>query len=235
MIVFSLLAVLAVYAAFFLVFKLIWILLKKNSNKGPLIWAGVSTVLFGVALAVATLWCVHKVTKPFQPIIAAAKTAAPQYGSRVYTDPETQLQVTVFDGMTFGDWISFDDWSFKAGVDTNIFKKDAAGKDYEGPVTWMFFIRQNKTEENFLQDLQEAFKQNHRRNLEVLKQEDITVSGRPALFVSALVYSNNGDSMPISALIVPTQDGAVYYFVSSQLGAADQTKAEEMLKSVVFP
>ena len=94
---------------------------------------------------------------------------------------------------------------------------------------------QNKTEENFLQNLQEAFKQNHRRNLEVLKQEDITVSGRPALFVSALVYSNNGDSMPISALIVPTQDGAVYYFVSSQLGAADQTKAEEMLKSVVFP
>ena len=56
LIILLLVAAVAVYAVFFLLFKVIWIILKKSSNKWPLILAGICTILFSGAVIGTAAW-----------------------------------------------------------------------------------------------------------------------------------------------------------------------------------
>ena len=69
LVILFLLGAVTVYAVFFLLFKVLWIILKKSSNKWPLILAGISTVLFGIAAVGTLAWGTYKIISPFRGMI----------------------------------------------------------------------------------------------------------------------------------------------------------------------
>ena len=66
LVILFLLGITAVYAVFFLLFKIIWMILKKSSNKWPLILAGVATVLLGTVTALSAYYGVICGLYPFR-------------------------------------------------------------------------------------------------------------------------------------------------------------------------
>ena len=130
LVILFLLGITAVYAVFFLLFKIIWMILKKSSNKWPLILAGVATVLLGTVTALSAYYGVKKIIKPFNPIIAAAQTPEPVYGEKAFNSPEYGTELTVYDGMTFSDWMHFGEIDLTVGIDTNALKKMPPGKPF---------------------------------------------------------------------------------------------------------
>ncbi|WP_428054316.1 hypothetical protein [Candidatus Avelusimicrobium stercoris] len=232
LVILFLLGIVAVYAVFFLLFKVIWMILKKNSNKWPLILAGVATVLLGLCSALAVYWGVKKVTAPFKPIIAAAQTAAPVYGESTYQAPEYGAELTVYDGMTFSDWMQLGDVDLTVGIDTNAFKKDAAGKTPKA-VTFAGIARQRNADEDPFKDFNEVVVSiQNRRQLEIHSSEKATINGREALLVSGTAYSNQGNSVPFWLSVVPADNHQVYYVVAGTVDGPDQLLAKSMVESL---
>lgn len=120
------------FGVFFLIFKLIWALLKKSGNKGPLIASGVTTAVLGVVLAIGVAMLVHTYVRPFQPLIESAKNkTSVTTGVRSYTDPVYRFTLNTFGGTEFSEWVNMDDVNLKIGFDTNIIplSKTATNKD----------------------------------------------------------------------------------------------------------
>lgn len=238
LIILLLIAAAVVYAVFFLIFKVIWMIIKKQSNKWPLILAGICTVLLGGAVIGGAIWGVHKIIKPFEPITQSLKAnPAPIYGETVYTDPKYGFQLTVFDGMTFSDWMSFDDVKLKLGIDTNVFKKDNAGKNIQEPVTIAALLRiKNDSDNTSIYALEKALEENKDRRLEVTNLQRVTVNGDPALYASGTVYSNRGESIPLWMIAV--ENGKhVYYVAVTQItknSDVTPTQPDQMLHSLRF-
>lgn len=209
-----LIAAAVVYAVFFLIFKVIWMIIKKQSNKWPLIWAGVCTVLFCGAAIGGAVWGVYKVMKPFSGIIERVRAnPQPVYGQTVYTDPEYGFQLTVFNGMDFSGWMHFNGADVKLGIDTNVFKKDNAGKNLEEPFTLAALLRlENKPDQTSVEALEQGLKANKDRRLDVNQIRRTSIDGHPALYVSGAVYSNQGESIPVR--LMAAEDGEHVYYIS---------------------
>ena len=134
LLLFLLLGLLAVYAVFFLFFKVIWKLCKKDRNKWPLILAGICTALLTACVIGAAVWGVYKVMEPLRPIQQRlAAHPQPIYGTRTYKDPVYPLSFQISDGMDFSEWISLSDVKVKLGINTNLFRKDAKGHSIKSP------------------------------------------------------------------------------------------------------
>ena len=238
-----LLGILAVYAVCFLVFKVIWMLCKKEGNKWPLIWAGVCTVVFGIFISAITAWGVYKVVSPFRGMMTRySENPAPVYGERVYTDPVYRFQLDVFDGMDFSEWMEWDDVDVKLGINMNLFKKAQEENAQDGSVLTALLLRQNDidmTEEHPLENLREGLASAaNSRKLQILSQEDYTVNGLPAAFVTGQAFGNRGEIVPIWLTAITAPHGQVFYvatFVFQANGETDpQTiaQAEQMARSL---
>lgn len=238
LVIFLLLAAAVVYAVFFLIFKLIWMIIKKQSNKWPLILAGVCTVLFCGAAIGGAVWGIYKIIKPFTPITQSIQeNPAPVYGPSVFTDPKYGFSLTVFDGMTFSDWMKFDDVNVKLGIDTNIFKKDNAGKSIEGPFTLVGFVRvKNNPETTSVTALEKTLKETQDRRLELHELQRVSVDGQPALYAFATVYSNRGESLPLWMLAAENGKHVYFVFVIQVTKDSDSLPAQpqQMLQSLNF-
>lgn len=226
-----------VYAVFFLIFKVIWMIIKKQSNKWPLILAGVCTVLFCGAVAGSAVWGVYKVMKPFTGIIERVEAnPAPVYGETVYTDPEYGFTLTTFNGMDFSDWMHFGEADVKLGIDTNVFKKDSAGKDFDGPVTLAGIVRlPNKPEKTSVKAMEQGLKNNKDRRLDIAEMRPMRVDGNPALYVAGTIYSNRGESIPVWA--VAAENGKYVYYVAIMEVAQDGNNTllpEQTVQSLRF-
>ena len=225
-----LLGIVAVYAVFFLLFKVIWMILKKNTNKWPLILAGIATVLLGVCATLSVYWGVKKVIAPFKPIIAAAQTAEPVYGEKIYQSDEYGTELTVYDGMTFSDWMHFGDIDATVGIDTNSFKKDAAGKTPK-TTTVAAIVRQNNADEDPFKDFNEELSSFQDRRLDIHSVEKTKINGREALLVSATVYSNQGNALPGWLAVVPADNHRVYYVVAGDANKENTLIAKSIVES----
>lgn len=237
LIIMLLLILVAIYAVFFLLFKVVWMILKKNTNKWPLILAGLSTVLFLVVFGGAAAWGAYKVVSPFRGIISRiSEDKAPEYGERVYTDPVYRFEVDVYDGMDFSEWMHFDDVDVKLGIDTNAFKKDNAGKSYEGPITFAGLIRQTDVDDGHpLEDLRGALAAGlQRRQLDITDEQELTIDGRPALYVAGTAYSNRGESAPFWLTAAYDNYGQVFYVITFTVGEGADGNAEKTARSLRF-
>ena len=221
LIILALLSLLAVYAVFFLLFKLVWILMKKNSNKWPLIWAGVSTVIFGTVLIGLSAWGVYKVVSPFRGMLGRlSENPTPVYGERIYTDPVYRFQLNVFNGMDFSEWMELDDVNVKIGGDMNSFRdftspeeKEAAEKEFVAVI----LLRQEDVDDGHpLQDMREilASLDNQRRDVEILSQEDFLADGYPAMLVTGRIYTRDGQPIFFSISAIADVYQQVFYAVS---------------------
>lgn len=232
LITFILAALAVTYAVFFCVFKLIWVLLKKERNFWPLTLAGAGTLLMALLIGGTFWWTYHKVMAPFQPIITSVKNN-PQlvFGERTYQDAVYPFEMTVFDGMEYSDWIAMLNMHLKIGIDTNVFKE----KDNEDSSFLMTMLVQappTDTTDPFAplkEVLSSAAKQ---RRLEISSQEETVINGVPAYLVSGVAYTNNGlVSLWLGGYVAPTGD--TYYVTVLGIGSknfADQ--ANTMLQSV---
>ena len=132
LVVIGLLIAAVLYGIFFLLFKLIWVLCKKQRNFWPLILAGAATLLVIVGVVWAAASTVNRYVVPFTPIIQAAQTRTePVYGAQAYTDPRFGFGLTLYDGTVFSDWINLPDNgpSLLVGVDTNVFVTNSMQED----------------------------------------------------------------------------------------------------------
>ncbi len=220
LIILALLGVVIVYAVFFLLFKLLWMILKKNSNKWPLILSGICTIVFGIVLGALAGWGVYKVVSPFRGMMARLDdNPAPVYGERVYTDPIYRFELDVFNGIDFSEWMDFDDLDVKIGVDMNAFKKnqtDAEEDQNERQFVGAVILRQEDADEGHpLQPLREALAStDHRQDLEVLSQEDFLMDGYPAMFVTGRVYARNGKRLFVALNAMSDEYRQVFYVIA---------------------
>ena len=224
------------FAVFFLFFKLIWILFKKNANKWPLILAGVSTLLLAVVIAGSVMWGVKKVMAPFSGMIARVQTnPQPIYGSHVYIDPVYNFQVTLPDGVDFSEWVNVDEVALKLGINTNIFKKDNAGKSIQGPVLFSAIIYQKKADAAApFKPIEEGIKENTSRQVEILHNGPIEINGKPGYEVNGIGYSNRGEKIPFWARAFFDGKGIVYV-ISTAFLEQDAQPAQELVNSLQVP
>lgn len=111
-----------IYGVFFLIFKLGWVVAGKNTNKWPLILAGISTVLL---FAVSILSLMVGLNKYVSPIMDVVNTTLQKTeittGVRPYTDPKYDFTINLFGGTEMTKWIEIDkESSLIFGFDTNI-------------------------------------------------------------------------------------------------------------------
>lgn len=213
-----------VYGAFFLIFKLIWVLCKSKRNLWPLILAGVSTLLLVLMTVIATVRTYNAITKPFAPIMAAIESnTAPQTGSRVFSTDDWSMRV--YNGMTFSDKIEWGDITGYVGVDVNMFRKNVPEKDKE-----LHLLGVVKA------DMHEpvSAKKAHQLTLNMLKQD-----GR--VQVKSTTYSADGQTQivigqayarqgAIDFILLTTAKGDNIYYVGA-LGQGAMIKEQESLKS----
>lgn len=133
------------YGIFFLFFKLIWILCKKQRNFWPLVLAGVATVLTLAATVYMAVYTAKKFIQPFAPIIETMATRTePVYGPQPYTDPRYGFSITLYNGTVLSEWIDLGTENYLVGFDTNPFVGLSADRqrDPEQPVTLYLIVRQ---------------------------------------------------------------------------------------------
>ncbi len=228
LLIFLLFVLAAVYGMFFLFFKVIWLLFKKHANKWPLILAGVSTVLSGVALGLLLWWGVSLIITPFLPMRQRiADNPQPIYGVSTYTDPQYAFTLQLPDGMDYSEWMSFEGVSFKLGINTNLFKKDEAGKEITGPAVLSALIRQTQNvdkKQPFAILEQEIAKAAQNRRLDIQQASALDLDGHPAYYLSGVAYSDKGP-LPVwmQALY---QDGAIIYVISLEVSDPKITSSE---------
>lgn len=188
-----LLALAVVFAVFFVLCKLLWLLFRSHSNKGPLISAGVCTLLLIATVVIGTWIGVRMVLRPFEGMIARVKqNPYPIYEQRLYKDTQYPIELPVFDGMDFSNWMSVNNVQFKLGIDTNVFKKSSAkstapflmaalGRQANANATQPFAALQQQ-----LQNLQQQ------RRLEITADAWTQIDGMPAYQAQGEAYSNQG-------------------------------------------
>lgn len=227
LIILALMALAVMYAVFFVLCKVAWLIFKSHSNKGPLITAGVCTVLCSV-LAGAGIWMgTRAVLAPFQAIKARiAQNPAPVYGEHTYHDDRFPFELTVYDGMDFSDWISLGGLDVKLGMDTNAFKKNAAGQKPDN-VLFCVLLRQAPIEDKdplevLPSQLQAAQMQ---RRLTVTSAGRTLVNGLPAYQAQGEAYSNKG-KLNFWVTNVQTDPATLYYIIVLALENTPQLSAQ---------
>lgn len=235
LILIALFVLVGVFAVFFLLFKVLWLLLKKNSYKGPLIGAGICTLLCAIVISIGVYTGYKAVTSPFKEIMAnVATNPKPVYGERTYQDDTYPFELSVYDGMDFSKWISLGDMQLKLGMDTNAFKKNADGKKPED-ILFSVLLRQQKvnskdpfgTLQNQLTSAQDQ------RRIELTDMRPTEINGLPAYQASGEAYSNRGKlNFWLSA--VQTQPDTVMYVCAFSLQNTDRVteQAQQMTHSV---
>lgn len=220
LIILALLGLVITYAVFFLLFKIIWILLKNPSNKWPLIWAGISTIAFSIAFVAMTAWGVYKVISPFKGMISnLSENPTPIYGERIYTDPIYRFQLDVFNGMDFSDWIEIDDLDVKIGVDMNVFKETTSPEEKEQNeknFMGVLLLRQDEVDEGHpMEALRKALSStDNRRDVEILSQEDFMIDGYPAIFATGRLSARNGNQVFTAVTAIADAYQQVFYVIS---------------------
>ncbi len=233
LIILLLIAAGVVFAVFFLIFKLIWMMFKKEGNKWPLIWSGVCTVAFCAVTAFMIGTSVYKIVKPFTGMIEyVQKNPAPVYGEHVYTDPDYHFSLDVFNGMYFSDWINIKEANLKAGIDTNVFRNT---NNDSNSFTLAGVLRLPLSKKTSVQAFKKGLSQNKDRRLEVHEAKNVTLHGLPGYYVRATIYSNRGEQVP-GWLSAVEKDGYVYYV--AVIYAGEQTSSgsepETTVKSIRF-
>ena len=234
LIILALLALAACFAVFFGVFKIGWLIFKSHSNKGPLLAAGVCTVLLGTAIGLGAWLGVRAVMAPFQGIMARVKqNPAPVYGQHSYRDDRFPFELTVYDGMDFADWINLGGLDIKLGIDTNLFKKDAAGKAPQNGLVAILLRQPSIQDDDPLSVLQSQLEAAQlQRRLTLTHAERTQVNGVPALQAQGEAYSNRGKvNFWLSAL--QTKPDTLYYVgvLSLQDTQPWAQQAQDMLAS----
>ena len=111
-----------VYAGFFLVFKLGWIIAGKKRNKWPLILAGLATVLLFAVVVGALIFGTNKYVLPVMELVdkTAQKTTLTT-GVRPYTDPKYGFTINLAGGTEMSKWIKYKkNQDLLIGLDTNM-------------------------------------------------------------------------------------------------------------------
>lgn len=214
LIIFALIALAVVYAVFFLLCKLAWLIFKSHSNKGPLITAGVCTVLVTVFVGAGIWMGTRAVLAPFQGMRARiAQNPAPIYGEHTYRDDSFPFELTVYDGMDFSNWINLGNLHIKLGIDTNLFKKDAAGKTPQNEL-FALLIRQSPVDdENALEVLPNQLKSaQDQRRLTVTSAGRTLINGLPAYQAQGETYSNQG-KVNFWATALQADSSTLYYVI----------------------
>ncbi|MBR5151334.1 MAG: hypothetical protein IKW71_00675 [Elusimicrobiaceae bacterium] len=232
LLILALLVLLAVFAVFFLIFKVIWLIFKKNTHTGPLIAAGVCTVCFSLAVGVGIYGAYQAITAPFKTLVKSVKqNPTPLYGSRIYTDDKFPFKLTVYNGMEFSKWISLGGLDLKIGVDTNAFKKDAAGKTPQdiliGAVVRQSAIDDADPLQVIQSQLQTAQAQ---RRLTLSGEQRTTLNNLPAYQAWGEAYSNRG-KLNFWLTAVQTDASTLYYI--GALSTADTPALQEQAANMV--
>ena len=222
------------YGLFFLLFKLIWILLKKQSNKWPLILSGIFTGITWAAIIITVYLLVSMAIAPFKTIIDdISQHPDPVYGERVYHDPVYPITVNVFDGMQFSDWIHLDKTAVKIGIDTN-FIKEKSGK--KPPLTLSLLVRNttpNKGEQAFFAEADKILAQGQQqRRLQLSQRQQLTLGGKPAYFVKGTLATNSGMA-DMAGVALYNNSQEIYAAAAFNIGAPASTdKLENTVKSL---
>lgn len=222
------------YGIFFLLLKLLWMLLKKTGNKWPLILSGIFTGVIWGAIIITIYMFISALMAPFKGIAEEiAKNPTPVYGQHVYQDTAYPVELEVFDGMNFSDWMIFDKTAVKVGVDTNIFK-DKNNKKH--PFTAIVLVRDSATNkgeqatfaktEKLLQEAQQQ------RRMQVTHTQSVMLEGKPAYFATGTLATNNGLA-DVAAVTLYNGTEEIYYVVAFSLGEnQDLAKLEQTVKSI---
>ena len=238
LVVIGLLIAAVLYGIFFLLFKLIWVLCKKQRNFWPLILAGAATLLVIVGVVWAAASTVNRYVVPFTPIIQAAQTRTePVYGAQAYTDPRFGFGLTLYDGTVFSDWINLPDNgpSLLVGVDTNVFVTNSMQED-NTPLAAYLLVRAETKNTTGALELTQQFAQQARDTQFNGKIEVDEVApayagpGGTAAVMSGTIYSNSGEELPFMLLIA--KEGTTLYGLLGLQRNTDQ--AEQTLRSFRF-
>jgi len=194
LIIMALIVLAIIFAVFFLFFKVIWLLFKKNTNGGPLIASGICTLACTFLVIMALYTGYKAVITPFQGMMTNVKAnPAPMYGQRTYLDDKYPFELTVYDGMDFSKWITLGGVQLKLGIDTNAFKKDAAGKAHENPLFSVLLRQTDVTSADPFEELQKQLQTSQdQRRIELKDMHPIEVNGLPAYQAIGEAYSNRG-------------------------------------------
>ena len=217
LIILALCVLAAIFAVCFGVFKLGWLAFKNHSNKGPLVAAGICTVLVAGAITLGTWLSVRAVMAPFQRMMARVKQdPTPVYGQRVYQDDTFPFELAVYDGMDFSNWIRLGNVDLKLGIDTNAFKKDSSGKRTEDFLI-AAVVRQTNVDEKQPFELLQAQLNNAQaqRQLTLAKAGPAEVNGLPAYQATGEAYSNRGKLNFWLSAVQPAPDTLYYVGVLS--------------------
>ena len=233
LIILALLALVVVYAVFFLLCKLAWLIFRSHSNKGPFITAGVCTVLVAVLIGSATWIGVNKVLTPFRGLMARVKqNPSPVYGQRVYKDTSFPFELTVFDGMDFSDWIHVGNIDLKVGIDTNALKKNTP-QNSKKEFLMGAILRDNHADQEALNKLQQQLlAAQSQRQLSISSSGYTQVNGLPAYQAQGEGYTNRG-KVNFWLTAVETAPGTLFYVGAVALENTPQlqTQALEMTHS----
>lgn len=230
LIIFALLALAVLYGIFFLIFKLIWLLLKKHSNFWPLILAGVASVLLIAASVLLSVSAFNRFVRPFNPIIDAVSAQQPQYGEHTYTAPDDAFSVTLYDGMVPSDWIHVNDLDVLVGLDTNALLPNEENQQLDG----FAVIKQAKDEdlspEELLNDLSATILQSEAGDkIELETVMPFNAGGNSsAAIVFGTIYADDEEQTYPLVILVAQQDNDVYFLIGAgkyQRGGVDTVKS----------
>lgn len=218
-----LLATAVCFGVFFVVFKLIWVLFKKSSNRWPLILAGVTTALIWLLLGIATYRLYHRFVTPLQPIMTAIQTQkVPVYKQDVYTDTAHGFSIAQYDGMTFSNWINIYPASMLVGVDTNAFLSPQ--KDNMANLSGIMIVQvdqaRNLTAVDQLQQVKHHIEQNTLDNVTVTwktEPQETAIAGADsaAYAVTEISSLEKPISMPVTILAVRKGNSAYIVFTTA--------------------
>lgn len=223
LIILALMALVVIYAVFFLLCKIAWLIFKSHSNKGPLLTAGVCTVFLAVLIGSGIWIGTRAVLAPFQGIKARiAQNPAQIYGEHTYQDDRFPFEMNVYDGMDFSNWINLGGLQLKLGADTNLFKKDGAGKTPQNGL-FAVLIRQAPIEaEDPLSVLQSQLEAAQlQRRLTVTSAQRTTINNLPAYQAKGEAYSNRG-KVNFWVSNIQTDPQTLYYVVIFALSDTPQ-------------
>ncbi|MBO7238504.1 MAG: hypothetical protein J6U96_04390 [Elusimicrobiaceae bacterium] len=209
------------FGIFFLVFKIVWLILDKKQNFWPLTLAGVGTALVMCLLTILVYQSYQRFIRPLQPVInAAAKHNSPVYGPHAYADNRFPFAITLHDGIVLSDWLDFDSATqIKVGMDVNPIRQGKpsnpqdlrgtliarkAGKQY--PYAMDFFEKQ------LLPALQND---SNMRDMVKLSAGPFPISVGPyatAAYATATLHSDKVPQ-PIPAILLVVVDEDTTYYV----------------------
>ncbi len=227
LIIMALIVLLVVFAVFFLFFKVAWLIFSKNTNRGPLIAAGVCTALLTVLVGVGIYQGYRAVVAPFRGVIARVQAnPAPIYGEHSYEDDTYPFKLTVYDGMDFSNWINLAGIQLKIGIDTNAFKKGSTEQTNNEPLLAVIVRQANVSSKYPLEDLQKKLAEiEDQRQLELTSAQVTQINGLPAYQAVGEAYTNRG-KIHFWLTAVQAQPDTLYYMGAFDIQGS-QTWAEQ--------